>query len=116
MASGIASRRLACVLRGARRPAALAPRVRCLCSAPTLNTPFISNSVPLAEGIMGRVEELLLEVGSTVEENDVIAVIDTEKVALDVKATRSGVVTAVLVEVGEEVKERQPIYELQPTS
>ena len=35
------------------------------------------------------------------------------QVSLDVRATTSGVVAAVCVSVGDEVKERQPIYELE---
>ena len=78
----------------------------------TLDTPFISDSIPLAEGILGTVEELHLEVGSSVREDDVVAVIETDKVALDVKASFSGVVASVCVEVGDTVMERQPLYEL----
>uniref|UniRef100_A0A7S0EU20 Lipoyl-binding domain-containing protein n=1 Tax=Phaeocystis antarctica TaxID=33657 RepID=A0A7S0EU20_9EUKA len=94
----------------------VAPRLaRCRCrqlSVRTLDTPFISDSIPLAEGILGTVEELLCSVGDSVKEDDVVAVVETDKVSLDVRATASGVVAAVCVEVGEEVKERQPIYEL----
>mmetsp|Transcript_39467 Transcript_39467/g.84112 ORF Transcript_39467/g.84112 Transcript_39467/m.84112 type:complete len:117 (-) Transcript_39467:501-851(-) len=79
----------------------------------TLDTPFLSDSVPLAEGIIGSVEELLLEVGQAVDEDEVIAVIDTAKVALDVKASRSGIVLEVLVAVGDEVKEASPLYRLE---
>ena len=53
-----------------------------------------------------------LSVGDTVQEDDVIAVIETDKVTLDVKAMYSGIVAAVCVESGQEVKERQPLYEL----
>ena len=41
-----------------------------------------------------------------------IAVIETDKVSLDVKAMYSGIVAAVCVESGQEVKERQPLYKL----
>ena len=46
-------------------------------------------------------------------ENEVIAVVETDKVSLDVKATASGVISAVCVEVGDSVKERQPLYQLE---
>ena len=81
--------------------------------AHTLDTPFISDTVPLAEGLIGPVEELLLAPGDAVQKDDVIAVVDTAKVSLDVKATRSGVIEKVLVNVGDEVKECQPLYSLQ---
>ena len=32
----------------------------------TLNTPFISDTIPLAEGVLGTVEELLAEVGQSI--------------------------------------------------
>ncbi len=105
----------------------------------TLDTPFISDTIPLAEGVLGTVEELIAVVGQSVvsaprwsplasvslsympgsiilcaqERNQVVAVIETDKVALDVKASRSGVIEAVLVNVGDEVKEQQPIYRLK---
>lgn len=85
-----------------------------LTRAPTPHrTAFISDSVPLAEGILGTVEELHLSVGEAVQEYDVIAVIETDKVSLDVKAMYSGVVAAVCVSPGQEVKEQQPLYELE---
>mmetsp|Transcript_12715 Transcript_12715/g.32486 ORF Transcript_12715/g.32486 Transcript_12715/m.32486 type:complete len:118 (+) Transcript_12715:49-402(+) len=78
----------------------------------TLDTPFISDTIPLAEGILGTVEELLAEVGQRVEENEVVAVIETDKVALDIKASQAGVISEVLVTVGDEVKEQQALYTL----
>ena len=41
-----------------------------------------------------------------------IAVIETDKVALDVKASQAGTIGAVLVSVGDEVKEQQALYAL----
>ena len=89
--------------------------MRCFSTASTntLDTPFISDTIPLAEGILGTVEELMLEVGDSVVENEVIAVVETDKVALDVKASKAGVIEAVLVNIGDEVKEQQPIYALR---
>mmetsp|Transcript_701 Transcript_701/g.1422 ORF Transcript_701/g.1422 Transcript_701/m.1422 type:complete len:132 (+) Transcript_701:384-779(+) len=113
------ARQFANVSRGCVMPSPLPLLSRRLlrCSAAarveTLDTPFLSDSVPLAEGILGTVEELHLEVGSAVKEDDVIAVIDMAKVSLDVKASKSGVVAEVLVNVGEEVKEASPLYRLE---
>jgi pyruvate carboxylase len=79
----------------------------------TLDTPFISDTIPLAEGRLGTVAELLADVGQRVDENDVVAVVETDKVSLDVKASQSGVVKAVLVEIGDEINERQALFELE---
>ena len=92
------------------RVAAAALRTRTLA---TLDTPFISDTIPLAEGTLGTVEELLAEVGQKVEEMEVVAVVETDKVSLDIKASQSGVIKAVLVSVGDEVKEKQPLYTLE---
>jgi len=56
--------------------------VRALASAPrpgaiTLDAPFISDTMPLAEGIIGELAELLVAVGDSVVEHDLIAVIET---------------------------------------
>lgn len=99
---------------------ALPPRLafaRALCSgaagARTLDTPFISDTIPLAEGILGHVQELLAEPGQSVEESEVIAVVETDKVSLEIRASQGGVIKGSLVEVGEQVKEQQAIYELE---
>ena len=57
-------------------------------------------------------EELHVGPGDEVKEMDVIAVVETDKVSLDIRANRSGTVQVVLVELGEEVKERQPLFSL----
>lgn len=79
----------------------------------TLCTPFISDTIPLAEGILGTIEELLKNPGDPVDELEVIATVETDKVTLDIRATESGVIKDVLVEVGDEVKETQAIYTLE---
>ena len=86
---------------------------RALSTRATLDTPFISDTIPLAEGVLGRIEELIAEPGQRVEENEVVAVVETDKVSLDIRATRAGVIHAVLVAVDDEVKERQPIFSLE---
>ena len=65
------------LLRVSRRVATFAQRSnslltpRSLCARPlstrkTLDTPFISDTIPLAEGILGTVEELMVDVGQSV--------------------------------------------------
>ena len=79
----------------------------------TLDTPFISDTIPLAEGILGTVEHLAKEPGARVETNEVIAAVETDKVTLDIKATQDGIVSEVLVNIGDTVKEQQPLYALK---
>ena len=76
----------------------------------TINAP--SWALPLPEGVLGTVTELLCATGSRIHLDEVVAVIETDKLAVDVKAQSAGVVTSILVEVGEEVKVRQPLYAL----
>jgi len=61
---------------------------------------------------LGTVEELLVPVGAMVLEGETMAVVETDKVAAEVRAPHDGVVKAVLVTIGDEVKEKQPIYEM----
>eukprot|EP00966_Prymnesium_polylepis_P304888 7044074-Prymnesium_polylepis.1 len=45
----------------------------------TLDAPFISDTVPLAEGILGTVEELHCKPGDVVKEMEVIAVVESAR-------------------------------------
>ena len=51
-----------------------------------------------------------MEVGQEVKQDEVIAVIETHKAAIDVKASHAGTVTSVYVEQDEEVYEVQPMF------
>eukprot|EP00962_Isochrysis_galbana_P007511 scaffold2034_cov124-Isochrysis_galbana.AAC.4 len=104
--------------------------------ASTLDAPFISDTMPLAEGIIGELGELCVAVGDAVDANDVIAVIETggpghalvrsptsastlpilllaDKAAISVKASTSGVIAAILVEIDEPIVESMPMFELR---
>ena len=74
----------------------------------TINAP--SWALPLPEGVLGSLTEVLCERGSRVYADEVVAVIETDKVTVDVKAERSGVVTAILAEVDEDIKIRQALF------
>ena len=55
-----------------------------------------------------------VQVGSVVAEGDVVALIEAMKLFNEIRATRGGIVRRVLVENGQLVKARQPIFELDP--
>ena len=65
---------------------------------------------PIAHGVVGTVGEVLCNVGAHVESDEVVVIIETDKVSVDIRARRNGVVDAVLVDAGDEVSEGQPLY------
>ena len=75
--------------------------------APTLGIPIHP------EGILGVVAELHCSAGSHVLEDETMAVVDTDKMAVDVKAPHSGVVRAVTVAADEEVKSGQVMFVIE---
>mmetsp|Transcript_59333 Transcript_59333/g.157912 ORF Transcript_59333/g.157912 Transcript_59333/m.157912 type:complete len:160 (+) Transcript_59333:76-555(+) len=62
---------------------------------------------------LGEVCELSLKVGDTVNEDAVVAVIDTCKASVEARCRGSGVVTRVLANVGDMVFELQPLYVIE---
>eukprot|EP00924_Labyrinthula_sp_SR-Ha-C_P005719 snap_masked-scaffold_14-processed-gene-3.38-mRNA-1 protein AED:0.32 eAED:0.32 QI:0/-1/0/1/-1/1/1/0/206 len=61
----------------------------------------------------GSVNEWLLSVGDTVQQDDVIVVIDTDKVSVEIKADVSGKIIKLFVEEeGEEIKVNEPLLEI----
>ena len=51
----------------------------------------------------GTISEWIKKVGDSVEEGDVIAIIETEKVDADLEAPESGVLKEILVQAGQTV-------------
>ncbi|KAG8456951.1 hypothetical protein KFE25_009838 [Diacronema lutheri] len=78
----------------------------------TVDTPYISESVPLADGVLGVIEELRVAPGDLVKEGTVVAVVDTHKAALEVRSPAAGKVVRILVNVGDEIQERKPVMEV----
>ena len=88
---------------------------RLLSTAPSSNTIVLAPTwgIPTHPGdTLGTVEELLVPVGSKVLAGETMAVVETDKLAAEVKAPHDGIVRAVLVELGAEVDQKQPIFEL----
>ena len=65
-----------------------------------------------AEGTKFALRSWLKPVGAAVVRDEAIAEVETDKVTIDIRASRAGMIHAVLVAVGDEVKEKQPIYDL----
>eukprot|EP00242_Pyramimonas_sp_CCMP2087_P018546 CAMPEP_0198205936 /NCGR_PEP_ID=MMETSP1445-20131203/9467_1 /TAXON_ID=36898 /ORGANISM="Pyramimonas sp., Strain CCMP2087" /LENGTH=114 /DNA_ID=CAMNT_0043878429 /DNA_START=478 /DNA_END=823 /DNA_ORIENTATION=- len=77
-----------------------------------VKAPFLSDQVPLANGFLGEVEEILFAVGDIVKEGETIVLLETHKASLHIKAEnhRTIRITEICVEVGQEVFELQDIY------
>mmetsp|Transcript_20144 Transcript_20144/g.61287 ORF Transcript_20144/g.61287 Transcript_20144/m.61287 type:complete len:314 (+) Transcript_20144:94-1035(+) len=58
---------------------------------------------------LGTLEEVL-SVGAHVHEYETVAVIETDKVSVDVKSSATGIVVSVLASCGDMVNEKQPLY------
>ena len=72
--------------------------------------------LPLADGVVGEVGEVLCGVGDAVRRDEVVVVVETDKVSVDIRAARDGVVAAVLSARGEEVSEGQALLRFRPPS
>ena len=62
---------------------------------------------------LGTLAELHCARGARVREYEVLAVVETDKVSVDIKAPADGVVLQVYVAEGEVVMERQPVFRLR---
>lgn len=93
-------------------PRALGALGRRRASSFTVDTPYLSDSVPLADGILGVIEEIRVGPGDAVREGTVVAVVDTHKAALEVRSPAAGTIARILVSVGDEIQERKPVAEV----
>lgn len=67
----------------------------------------------LESSVSGHIISLQLKEGQHVSQGDEIAMIESMKMELPVEAEHSGVVTKVLVAVGDEVQEEQSLAEIE---
>ena len=59
----------------------------------------------------GSIQTWTKSVGEMVAVDDVVVIVETDKVTVDIKSTQEGVLTAILA-TGDEVAVGQPLYEL----
>jgi len=98
--------------------ARFAPRPAPFCTLPvvrehTITAPKWPRGDAHTDGFLGTLDELLCDVGARVREDETVAVIETDKISVDVRAPVAGVIVAVLATAGESVDENQPIYMLR---
>ena len=67
----------------------------------------------LESTVTGRVINILVEVGQTIEEGDDIMTVESMKMELPVPAEKSGKVVEILVAAGDEVEEGQNVVKIE---
>jgi acetyl-CoA carboxylase biotin carboxyl carrier protein len=109
------------VLGGAAHPAAAAPAPARAGEAPAEPTETISGVREVTSPIVGTFyrasspdAEPFVEVGSRVEPDTTLCIIEAMKVMNEVRAEMTGVVRKVLVENGQAVEFGQPIFLIEP--
>jgi len=60
----------------------------------------------------GTIVEWMAQIGQKVEEEDVVALIETDKVTVDIKATKAGVITQQFGAIDDEVEVGADLYEI----
>jgi pyruvate/2-oxoglutarate dehydrogenase complex dihydrolipoamide acyltransferase (E2) component len=76
----------------------------------TIDVPAVDVYLKRDGNIVGVLTELLCDVGSRFFMDEEVAVVETAKIAIGIRARHAGIVTAVLASVGDEVSEGRPIY------
>lgn len=83
------------------------------CTVDTVDVPRVDAYLKRDGGaVVGEMAEILCRVGDRFMTDEEVAVIETDKVAVSVRAEWPGAVTKVLVSVGQEVGEGEPVYEV----
>jgi len=80
--------------------------------------PFLSDQVPLPDGMLGQVEEIPCKVGQILSEGDPLVILETHKASLFIKVQDYSKVkvTEILVELGQEIKELQVRWLRRPVN
>ena len=81
--------------------------VKAGCEATSSSTSSSGEGTPIKTGLPGNVLRVLVEEGDSVEENDVIAVIEAMKMETEIKSTCAGTVKSIEVSQGDKVEAGQ---------
>merc|ERR1740117_2242938 len=73
----------------------------------TMKVPSMGDSIT-----EGTLVEWQAQIGQKVEEDDVLALIETDKVTVDIKATKAGVITKQFGEIDDNVEVGADLYEI----
>jgi pyruvate/2-oxoglutarate dehydrogenase complex dihydrolipoamide acyltransferase (E2) component len=80
------------------------------CDYCTIDVPPVDVYLKRDGNVVGVLAELLCSVGSRCFLDEEVAVVETAKIAISIRARHAGIVTAVLASVGDEVSEGRPLY------
>lgn len=68
------------------------------------------------EGVLGCIAEIYCPLGAHVNKDEVMAIVDTDKLAVDVKAPHGGIVRKIHVSVDDEVRMGDAVFSLEQVS
>lgn len=71
-----------------------------------------TETIALSAHVSGTILDVTVSVGDAVATGDIVMTIESMKMHMPLEVHSSGVITAVLVEPGDEVDEGQPLAEL----
>lgn len=100
---------LASISVGEQVPETVVKSLETVAASQTIKVPSMGDSIS-----EGTIVEWLVNPGDQVEEDDVIAVIETDKVSVDVRAPESGSIDKILAEIDQVVEIGAPLAELTP--
>ncbi|MBK8965635.1 MAG: 2-oxo acid dehydrogenase subunit E2 [Lewinellaceae bacterium] len=67
----------------------------------------------LGEGVTGKITEILVQAGDTVNQEQIVVIVGTDKVDAEMPVDAAGTVEEILVKVGDDVTEGTPILRLK---
>ncbi|MFN4079275.1 MAG: 2-oxo acid dehydrogenase subunit E2 [Saprospiraceae bacterium] len=80
------------------------------------NANFVLHMPDMGENVTGKILEIKVKPGQTVQPDDLIAIVATDKVDAEVPAEKSGVVAEIFVKKGDEISGGSPLISLSGVS